>query len=126
MTPEQIKSQRSEAQREFELAWIDNNSPLFSTKALGYFGLVGRGAIIVDAAAKHLGEGVLFTYLSKEQMEHIANTEVSQMVDVYDPANEFVVLLLLPQDEIRAYRVGTTEEQGLETESSSGISYVRT
>ena len=126
MTPEQNTSKYFEAQRELELAWIDHNTPLFSAKASGYFGLVGRGAIIVDAVAKRLGEGALFTYLSKEQMEHIVNTEVSEMVDVYNPTNEFIVLLILPQDKIRTYRVGTTEERGLETEGSNGISYVRT
>ena len=126
MTPEKNTDEYAEAQRELELAWIDRNTPLFSAKASGYFDLVGRGAIIVDSTVKRLGEGALFTYFSKEQMEHIANTEVSEMVDTYDPVNEFVVLLILPQDEIRAYRVGTTVEQGLETESSTGISYART
>ena len=89
---------------------------LFSAKASGYFGLVGRGAIIVDAAAKRLGEGTLFTYFSKEQMEHLADEEISEMVDGYDPTNEFVVLLLLPQEGKRAYRVGTPEEQERSTE----------
>jgi len=126
MTPEKNTNQFTEANSAIELAWIDHNTPLLSTKAAGYFGLVGRGAIIVDAAAKPLGEGAIFTYFSKEQMEHITNIEVSKIVDTYDPANEFVVLLVLPQDEIRAYRVGATNEQGLETESSIDISYART
>ena len=125
MTPEQNKSQRSETQHEFELAWIDQNTPLFFTKASGYFGLVGRGAIIVDTAAKRLGEGALFTYLSKEQMEHIANTEVSEMVDDYDPTNEFIVLLLLPKDDTRAYRVGILDEQDVAINNINGRSYAR-
>jgi len=126
MTPEKNTNEYAEAQRELELAWIDHNSPLFSTKASGYFGLVGRGAIIVDAAAKRLGEGALFTYFSKEKMEHLADEELNEMVDDYDPSNEFVVLLLLPKDQQRAYRVGISGEQDVAISNINGISYART
>ena len=127
MTPEKNTSYQFEFQHELELAWIDRNTTLFSSKASGYFSLVGRGAIIVDATVKRLGEGTLFTYFSKEQMEHLTDDEISNIVDDYDPTKEFVVLLLLPREGKRVYRVGTSEEQGLKIESGSiGISYART
>ena len=126
MTPEKHTIDHIEAQHEVELAWIEHNTPLFTGKASGYFGLVGRGAIIVDAASKPLSEGPLFTYFSKEQMKHIADNDVNEMVDDYDPSNEFIVLILLPQDEKRAHRVCASEEQRLGTTSSRNLSYART
>ena len=126
MTPEKNIDIHSEVQRELELDWIDQNSFLFSHKAAGHFSLVGRGAIIVDAAARRLGEGTLFTYFSKEQMEHLTDDEISNIVDDYDPTNEFVVLLLLPQEGKRVYRVGTQVKQEVTAQGNGDIEYVRT
>ena len=126
MTPEKNIEHCAEAQREIELAWIDLNTPLFSAKASGYFGLVGRGAIIVDASTKPLSEGPLFTYFSKEQMEHIVDDDISAMVDEYDPQEEFVVLLLLPRDETRAYRIDIPEKEELLAGESDSVKYGRT
>ena len=109
-----------------ELAWIDQNTPLFSTKASGYFGLVGRGAIIVDAATKPLSEGPLFTYFSKEQMEHIADVDINEMVDEYDPDKEFVVLLLLPENQTRAYRIDIPVKEELLAGESGAVEYAGT
>ena len=126
MTPEKKTVHYSEAQRELELAWIDQNTPLFSAKASGYFGLVGRGAIIVDTASKPLTEGALFTYFSKEQMEHIADDDISNKVDDYVPYQEFVVLLLLPQNQTRAYRIDIPVKEELLTGESGAVEYAGT
>ena len=126
MTPEKNVDLHPEAQRELELAWIDQNTPLFSAKALGYFALIGRGAIIVDAVSKPLSEGPLFIYFSKEQMEHIADVDINEMVDGYDPTEEFVVLLLLPQNQTRAYRIDVSVEEDLLAGESSPIEYAGT
>jgi hypothetical protein len=126
MTPEKNIDLHPEAQRELELAWIDQNIPLFSAKALGYFGLIGRGAIIVDAATNPLSEGPLFTYFSKEQTEHIADVDLNEMVDDYDPEKEFVVLLLLPKNQTRAYRIGIPVKEELLTGESDAVEYAGT
>jgi hypothetical protein len=126
MTPEKITEHFSEAQRELELAWIDQNFPLFSTKASGYFGIVGRGAIIVDAATTPLSEGPLFTYFSKEQMEHITDGDIDDMVDDYNPEEEFVVLLLLPENQTRAYRIDIPAQEELLAGESSIVEYAGT
>ena len=126
MTPEKKTVHCPEAQRQLELDWIDQNTPLFSAKASGYFGLVGRGAIIVDAATKPLSEGPLFTYFSKEQMEHIADDDINAMVDDYDPEEEFVVLLLLPKNQTRAYRIDIPVKEELLAGESGAVEYAGT
>lgn len=126
MTPENNLNKGPEAQRELELAWIDHSTTLFSVKASGYFGLVGRGAIIVDAASKPLSEGPLFTYFSKEQMENIADEDINTMVDEYNPEEEFVVLLLLPQNQTRAYRIETPVKEDRFAGESGAVEYAGT
>ena len=126
MTPEMNTVTCLEAQRQLELDWIGQNAPLFSAKASGYFDLVGRGAIIVDAATKPLSEGPLFTYFIKEQMEHIDDVDINAMVDDYDPEKEFVVLLLLPQNQTRAYRIDIPVKEELLVGESGAVGYVGT
>ena len=126
MTPEKNTVSCHEAQCQLELDWIDQNTPLFSAKASGYFSLIGRGAIIIDAATKPLSEGPLFTYFSKEQMEHIADEDINAKADDYDPASEFVVLLLLPKNQTRAYRIDIPETEELMTGDSGAVEYART
>ena len=126
MTPEKKIEPYTEAQQELELAWIERNTPLFSSKASGYYDLVGRGAIIVDAAVKSLSEGPLFTYFSKEQMDHFEDVDVNDLVDDYDPDEEFVVLLLLPDNQTRAYRIGIPEVEDLLAGESSSVDYAGT
>jgi hypothetical protein len=126
MTPEKNTDYHAEAQRELELAWIDRNTTLFSAKASGYFGLVGRGAIIVDTATKSLSERPLFTYFSKEQMEHVADVDVEAMVDDYEPEEEFVVLLLLSENQTRAYLIGIPEAKELLAGESGAVEYAGT
>ena len=126
MTQEKNIDQYAEAQRELEMAWAGQNAVLFSAKATGYFGLVGRGAIIVDAAAKPLSDGPLFTYFSKEQMEHFVDVDVNDMVDEYNPDKEFVVLFLLPQNQTRAYRINIPEKEALLAGESGTVEYART
>ena len=75
MTPEKNTDQLPEPQRELELAWIDLNTPLFSAKESGYFGLIDRPAIIVNAATKPLSEAPLFTYTTKDQMKHFPGVD---------------------------------------------------
>ena len=126
MTPEMNTVSCPEAQRQLELNWIGQNAPLFSAKASGYFVLVGRGAIIVDTAARPLSEGPLFTYFSKEQMEHIADGDIDDMVDDYNPENEFIVLLLLPENQTRPYRIDIPVKEELLTEESGAVEYAGT
>ena len=126
MTPEKNTNQPPEAQRELELDWVGQNSTLFSTKAIGYFGLVGRGAIVVDAAVKSLSEGPLFTYFSKEQMEHIEDVDINDMVEGYNPEEEFIVLLLLPENQTRAYRIDIPEKEERMAGESGAVEYAGT
>jgi hypothetical protein len=126
MTPEKNIDHPAEAQRDLELAWIDRNTSIFSAKASGYFGLVGRGAIIVDSAPKPLSEGPLFTYFSKEQLEHIADADINEMVDGYNPEQEFIVLLLLSQNQTRAYRIDIPDKEKLLAGESDAVEYAGT
>jgi hypothetical protein len=51
---------------------------------------------------------------------------IGAMVDEYDPEEEFVVLLLLPQNQARAYRIDIAVEKGLSAGESSVIEYAGT
>jgi hypothetical protein len=126
MMPEKNTVSCPEAQRQLELDWIGQNAPLFSAKASGYFGLVGRGAIIVDAATKPLSESPLFTYFSKEQMEHIEDMDINDMVDGYNPEKEFIILLLLPENQTRAYRIDVPAKEEMLTGESGTVEYAGT
>jgi hypothetical protein len=52
--------------------------------------------------------------------------DIGAMVDEYDPEEEFVVLLLLPQNQARAYRIDIAVEKGLSAGESSAIEYAGT
>jgi hypothetical protein len=126
MTPEKHTTQFVETQRELELDWIGQNSELFTAKARGYFGLVGRGALVVDVVSGSLDEGALFSYFTRESMEHIADEAINDMVDGYDPEAEFVVVLLLPRSETRAYRVDIQETKDATASEGGSVEYAGT
>ncbi len=71
------------------------------------FQVVGRGAIFVDVASRPMGDQNLFTYFTAEKVERYENEAIDQMVREYDPAEEFVIVLLKPERKMSSYRIWT-------------------
>ena len=105
MTPESNIRVAVRLETENDLSWIHVHSSFLSSKASGWFKLVGPGAILVDAAAKPLGNGSLFTYFSKDQFERFDDEEIDLALEEYHPHEEFVLVMLKPQDQTDTYRI---------------------
>ena len=113
MTPESNTPNAVHVETEKDLSWIHNHASLLSSKACGWFKLVGRGAILVDAAAKPLGESSLFTYLNQDEFERFDDGEINLVLETYDPSEEFVLVMLKPQDLLHTYRIQLPNQEGL-------------
>jgi hypothetical protein len=114
MTPEHRNTPDwAQRERQRDLGWmrIDyiraENLDAFSAIASLAFEDEGRGAIVVDVTSQPVpGAGHPFAYFSQETIEKQEDEEITRMVAEYDPAHEFVVVLLKPQDRTSTYRVG--------------------
>ena len=81
-----------------DLTWIEQNLELFWTAATSAFEESGRGAVVVDtdewpregSAPDH----VMFTYFVQATIEQMEDEEVQRFVETYDPAHQFVIVLL--------------------------------
>jgi len=113
MTPESNILAAVHMETEKDLSWIHHHDSLLSSKACGWFKLVGRGAILVDAAAKPLGDNSLFTYLNQEEFERFADEEVNLALETYIPSEEFVLVMLKLQDLLHTYRIQIPNQEGL-------------
>ena len=79
---------------------------LYSRKIIGQE--VGRGAIIMNTTelASHAGEmGHPMGYLGRETIAQQRDEDTQRMVGKYEPNEEFVSVLLKPQDRQSSYRV---------------------
>ena len=112
MTPESNTLAAVRLETENDLSWIHVHSSFLSSKASGWFKLVGRGAILVDAAAKPLGDSSLFTYLNQEEFERFDDEEINLALETYDPSEEFVLVMLKPQDLLHTYRIQIPNQEG--------------
>ena len=94
-------------ERQGDLGWIAENLDAFSAIASLAFKDEGRGAIVVDVTSQPVpGAGHPFAYFSQETIEKQDDEDITRMVAEYDPAQEFVVVLLKPKDRTSTYRVG--------------------
>jgi hypothetical protein len=108
MTPENPNiPDWAQRERQGDLGWIAENLDAFSAIASLAFKDEGRGAIVVDVMSQPVpGAGHPFGYFSQETIEQQDDEDITRMVAEYDPAQEFVVVLLKPQDRTSTYRVG--------------------
>ena len=82
-------------ERQADLGWIAENLDVFSAIASVAFENSGRGAIVVDTTSQAMpGAGHPFGYFSQDQIEELGDEDTSRMVTEYEPAQEFVVVLL--------------------------------
>jgi hypothetical protein len=88
-------------ERQADLGWmrIDciraENLDVFSAIASVAFENTRRGAIVVDTTSQAMpGVGHPFGYFFQEQIEELGDEDTNCMVTEYEPAQEFVVVLL--------------------------------
>ncbi len=92
-------------ERQQDLDWIQTNLERFWQTASTLAQRNGRGAIVVDAVAKPIGEGNLFTYFSQVEMERFEDGDIQRLVSQYIPSDEFVVVLLKPNNHSSSYQI---------------------
>jgi hypothetical protein len=99
-------------EREADLDGIAENLDVFHAASSLAFEEAGRGAIVVDTTIQPSpGLGHPFGYFSQEQVEKAANDDTKRMVREYDPMQEFVLVLLKPEDRTSTYRVRMPETE---------------
>ena len=98
----------AEQERGSDLAWLRDNLHVFWPLAQIGYETVGRGAIVVDTTelvAHTGGTGHPMGYLDQETITQQGNEDTQRMVGEYEPVEEFVGVLLKPQDRQSTYRV---------------------
>jgi hypothetical protein len=93
-------------ERQKDIAWIRENMLIFREAARTAFRGGGRGAIVVDTKSLPVeGMGHPFGYYLQATIEHSGDEDVQRMVGEYDPSQEFVIVLLKPEERTSSYRV---------------------
>lgn len=96
----------AEQEREGDLAWIGENLPLFEFVSRMAYEASGRGVLMIDVTTQPVpGRGNPFGYVLLEQLATFADEDTLDMVQAYDPEQEFVLLLLKEEGRSSTYRV---------------------
>jgi hypothetical protein len=113
MTPEKRNiPDWAQQERQGDFDWIGENLDVFRNTATLAFKEAGRGAIVVDTTLEHMpGVGNPFGYFSQDQIAEQGNDAISRLVAEYDPAQEFVVVLLKRDHRTSTYRVATVPSE---------------
>jgi hypothetical protein len=100
---------REERQR--DIAWIAENMHIFRTAAITAYRDGGRGAIVVDTTSLPVeGAGHPFGYYLRATIEITGDDDVKRMVREYQPEQEFVIVLLKPEERTSSYRVQAVQK----------------
>lgn len=91
--------------REQDMSWIQENLDIFWESAAAAVKLMGRGALCVDAVSRPLGNQNLFTFFTAEELARFESEHIQEMVEVYEPDEEFVIVLLKAAGMMSTYRV---------------------
>ena len=111
----------AQRERQGDLGWIAENLDVFSAIASVAFENTGRGAIVVDTTSQAMpGAGHPFGYFSQDQIEELGDEDTNCMVTEYEPAQEFVVVLLKRDDHVSTYRVGIVPPESPAAAASEG------
>lgn len=105
MGKEQRMPDWARRERQRDLDWIADNFHVFSPAAAAAFREQGRGALVVDTTQRPTGAGHPFGYFPQEFLADKGDEDVNRMVREYEPTNEFVVVMLKPNDRMSSYRV---------------------
>jgi hypothetical protein len=122
MTPEDRNiPDWAQRERQADFGWIQENLDVFWTVATTALEDAGRGAIVVDTTLEPVpGAGKPFAYFSQDQVEERGDEDTQRMVAKYDPAQEFVVVLLKSHNHSSTYRVGIVPPESREAVAGEG------
>jgi hypothetical protein len=99
------------------MAWLRENLHMFWPLAQLGYQEVGRGAIVVDTTetVTHAGGvGHPTGYLDQETIAQQGDEDTQRLVGEYEPTEEFVSVLLKPQDRQSTYRAQVVPASGAE------------
>jgi hypothetical protein len=98
-------------ERASDLAWITENKPSFWPAAQAQFAAYGRGVVVVDTTQQpDPSAGHPMYYLPEAVAEQVGDEDTERMLREYDPRQEFVVVLLKPEERTSTYRVQLVEK----------------
>jgi hypothetical protein len=106
-----------------EGAWIEENRALFWLAATTAYEEYGPGALLVDLINEPVHGGHPFSYYTEGELE-LEDEELARHLDEYDPAHEFILVLLKPGTEISVH-LGRGPDLGWETELTTLTRYGR-
>jgi hypothetical protein len=87
-----------------DLAWIRKNRKALHLATSKAYEDVGRGVMVVNAATQSIPDGAYpFRYISQRQVKKTLGDDAKSVVKEYDPATEYVLVLLKPEKRAVAY-----------------------
>lgn len=96
----------AELERRYDMAWINENLPVFWPMAQGAYEQVGRGAIVADLTVDLKRGGHPFAYCNQEVIDIIGDPDAMRMVEQYEPDWQFITVLFKSEGRISTYRIG--------------------
>jgi hypothetical protein len=97
-------------ERQGDLGWLSENIASFRLVATASYAESGRGAIVVDTTSQPIpGAGHPFAYFPQEEIEESGDEDTKRLVRQYDPATDFVVMLLKPLNRTSSYQLRMQE-----------------
>ena len=101
-------------ERQGDLGWISENMVAFRFAALTAYAESGRGAVVIDTTSQPIpGAGHPFAYFPQEEIEESGDEDTKRLVRQYDPATDFVVMLLKPLNRTSSYQL-RMQERGVQ------------
>jgi hypothetical protein len=104
--PEWAKEERAH-----DFAWIAEHRVSFWPRAKEHFSAYGRGVIVVDMSLEpdpNVGHPMF--YIDSTQVEQTDDEDTKRLVRGYDPAREFVVMLIKAEGHTSTYRIQPIEK----------------
>jgi hypothetical protein len=96
----------AEQERLDDMAWLNENLPVFWPIAQSAYEEIGRGAIVTDLTVDLESDGHPFVYCGQEVIVAFGDPDTIRMVEQYEPDRQFVSMLFKAGGRISPYRVG--------------------
>jgi hypothetical protein len=99
-------------QRERDIAWIVENMHVFEPAARAQLAAQGPGAIVVDTTTRpDPTAGHPMYFVPKDIVDKAGDADTQRMVSAYDPATEFVLVMLKPDTKVSTYQIQFPAQQ---------------
>ena len=97
----------AERDRERDMALIQDNAEIFQVASASAFFEAGRGAVVVETTILDEDNWHPIAYYPQEVVELDFDEDTQRMVKEYMPFEEFVIVLLKPEERTSTYRIRT-------------------